>query len=72
MGFPGGSAIKILPVKQETHLDAGSIPKLGRSHAGRHGNPLRILAWRINLMDRRGVCGLQSMELPRVGHICSA
>ena len=27
--------------------DLGSIPELGRSPGGGHGNPLLILAWRI-------------------------
>ena len=31
--------------------DAGSIPELGRSTAGGHGNPLRY-SWLENLMDR--------------------
>ena len=39
-GLRGGSAIKSLPGMQETHLDAGSVPTLGRSLGGRHGNPL--------------------------------
>ena len=28
--------------------DAGSIPGLGRSPGGEHGNPFHILAWRIS------------------------
>ena len=39
--------------------DVGSIPGLGRSLGGRHGNPLQcILAWRIPWTKEPG--GLQS------------
>ena len=43
-GFPGGSEGK------ESACNAGdldSIPGLGRSLGGGHGNPLQYLAWRI-------------------------
>ena len=50
MGFPSGSAEK----NQESTCNAGntehagSIPGLGRSPRGEHGNPLQfVLAWRI-------------------------
>ena len=36
-GFPGGSVVKNVPAKAE---DMGSIPGLGRSPGGGHGNPL--------------------------------
>ena len=36
MDFPGGSVIKNLPANAG---DAGSIPGLGRSPGGGHGNP---------------------------------
>ena len=36
-GFPGSTVVKNLPAMQET----GSIPGLGRSPGGRHGNPLQ-------------------------------
>ena len=38
MGFPGGSAGKESACKAG---DLGSIPGLGRSPGGRHGNPLQ-------------------------------
>ena len=37
LGFPGGSAVKNPPASAG---DAGSIPGLGRSPGGGHGNPL--------------------------------
>ena len=52
-GFPGGSAVKNLPANVG---DVGSIPGLGRSPGGRHGNSL-ILAWRILWTEEPG--GLQ-------------
>ena len=48
LGFPGDSEDKESACKAG---DLGSIPGLGRSSRGGHGNPLRILAWRIS-MDR--------------------
>ena len=42
-GFPGGASGKEStpsPVKAEDIRDVGSIPGSGRSHGGRHGNPL--------------------------------
>ena len=44
---------KHLPASAGEVKDAGSIPGLGRSPGGGHGNPLSILAWRIP-MDRGG------------------
>ena len=49
-GFPGGSEVKNPPVNAEDEGDMGSIPGLGRSPRGGHGNPL----WHScleNLMD---------------------
>ena len=40
--FPGGSVVKDLPANAG---DASLIPE--RVPGERHGNPLRILAWRI-------------------------
>ena len=40
MGFPGGSAVKNLPSKQETWVDAGSILGSGRSPGEENSNPL--------------------------------
>ena len=41
MGFPGGTAVKNPPANAGDVRDAGSIPGLGRSLEGRHGNPLQ-------------------------------
>ena len=46
--------------------DAGSIPGLGRSPGGGHGNPLSVLAWRLPWTEEPG--GLQSIGLKRVRH----
>ena len=46
--------------------DVGLIPGPGRSTGGGHGNPSRILAWRIPWTEEPG--GLQSTGSERVGH----
>ena len=46
--------------------DAGSIPGLGRSPGGGHGNPPSILAWRISWTEEPG--RLQSIGSQRVRH----
>jgi len=38
--FPGGAKLKNLPANAVLR-DTGSIPRLGRSPGGRHGNPLQ-------------------------------
>ena len=43
-GFPGGSDGKESACNAG---DLGSIPGLGTSPGGGHGNPLQFLAWRI-------------------------
>ena len=48
LGFPGGSAEKNPPAKQE---DVGSIPGLGRSPGERNGNPFQYSCLG-NPMDR--------------------
>ena len=40
MGFPGGSVVKNPPANAGDAGDTGSIPGLGRSPEGGHGNPL--------------------------------
>ena len=62
MGFPGGSDDK----ESACHAgDLSSIPGLGRSPGGEHGNHPSLLAWRI-LMDRGAwqdtVMGLQRVR----------
>ena len=43
--------VKNLPVNAGDVKDVGSVPGLGRSPGGGHGNPLQYLAWIIP-MDR--------------------
>ena len=50
--------VKNLPINAG---DLCSIPWLGRSPGGGHGNPLSILAWRIPWTEEPG--GLQSKEI---------
>ena len=40
-GFPGGSVVKNPPANAGDIRDTGSIPGLGRSLGGGHGNPLQ-------------------------------
>ena len=46
--------------------DLGSIPGLGGSPEGGHGNHSSVLAWRILWTEEPD--GLSSTELQRVGH----
>ena len=41
MGFKGGSVVKNPPANAGDAEDLGSIPGLGRSPEGVHGNPLQ-------------------------------
>ena len=62
MSFPGGSS-------KESACNAGdlgSVPGLGRSTGGGHGNPLQYFCL-VNPLDR-GAGRLQSMGLRRVSH----
>ena len=52
MGFPVALVIKNLPANAGDVRDVGSIPGLGRSPAGGHGNPLQYSCLK-NPMDRR-------------------
>ena len=54
MGFPGGTDGKEYPNAGDIR-DESSVPGLGRSPEGGHGNPLSILAWSI-LMNRGVWC----------------
>ena len=59
--------VKNLPANTGNIRDVGSIPGLGRSPGGGHGNPLQcLLAWRIPGTGEPG--GLTSVGLLRVGH----
>jgi len=46
--------------------DLGSIPGLGRSPGGEHGNPFSILAWRMPM--NRGAWRATVHGPQRVGH----
>ena len=41
MGFPGGAGVKNPPANAGDVRDADSIPGLGRTPGGGHGNPLQ-------------------------------
>ena len=56
--------VKNLPANAGDKRDTGSIPGLGRSPEGGHGNPLQCSCLE-NPMDR-GACGLQFMRSQRV------
>ena len=64
-GFPGGSVVKNLPANAGDIRDAVSIPKLGRSPGGGHGNPLQ-LSWRIPRTEKPA--RLQSIGFQRAKH----
>ena len=46
--------VKNSPAKAGDLRDAGSIPGLGRSPGGGHGNALHILIWRIPWTEKPG------------------
>ena len=52
-GFPGGSVVKNTPANAGDARDMGSIPELGRSPGGGHGNPLQFSCLE-NPMNRGG------------------
>ena len=62
MGFPGGACQCRLDER-----DTGSIPGLGRSLAGGHGNPFQYSGLE-NPMDRGAWQGILSMGSQRVRH----
>ena len=41
LGFPGNAVVKSLPANARDARDSGSVPGLGRSPGGGHGNPLQ-------------------------------
>ena len=52
MGFPGGAGVKNPPANAGDIRDADSIPGLGRTPGGGHGNPLQYSCLE-NPNDRR-------------------
>ena len=65
MGFPGGSEGKESACNSG---DLGSIPGLGRSPGGGHGNPLQYSCLENLHPWTEEPGGLQSMGSQRVGH----
>ena len=63
MGFPSDSAVKNLPVMQETQVRSLGWENPLREHMATHSS---ILAWRIPWTEEPG--GLQSLGLHRVRH----
>ena len=59
--------IKSLPANAEDIRDASSVPGLGRSHGGGHGNPLQSSCLE-NPMERGAWWELESMGSQRVRH----
>ena len=58
--------VKNSPANTGDIRDVGLIPGVGRFPGGEHGNPLRILAWRIPWTEEPGE--LQSIGSHRVRH----
>ena len=58
--------VKNLPASAGDIKDAGSIPELGRSPGGEHGNPLKC-SFLENAMDRGATGRLQSIGSQSVG-----
>ena len=63
LGFPSGSAVKNLPVMQETRVQSLGQEDPPEKGMATHSN---VLAWRIPWTEEPG--GLQSIALQRVGH----
>ena len=63
LGFPGGSAVKNLPVIQETWVQSLGQEDALEEEMAAHSN---ILAWRISWPGKP--CRLQPMGLHRVRH----
>ena len=58
--------VKNPPAKAEDIRDTGSVPGLGRSPEGGHGNPLQYSCLENPWAEEPG--GLQSVEWQRVRH----
>ena len=61
--FPGGAMVKNLPTTAEEIRGLGSIPGLGRSPGGGHGNPLQYSCLE-NPMNR-GACDATVPEVTK-------
>ena len=64
MGFPGGILVKNLPANAADARDLGSIPWLGRSPGGGHGNPLQCSCLE-NSMDSGTWCAVHGVAESR-------
>ena len=67
MGFPGGTSGKNPPANSGNIRDTGSIPGLGRSLGGGHGNPLQY-SWLQTSMGRGAWWATVWGGCERVGH----
>ena len=64
--FPGGAVVKNPPANAGDVRDGASIPGLGRSPGGGHGNQLQCSFLENSWTEELG--RLQSMGLQKVGH----
>ena len=67
MDFPGGASGKEPTCQRRRHLDVGSIPGLGRSSEGGHGNPFQY-STHSRIPWTEGPGELQSTWSQRIGH----
>ena len=65
-GFPGGASGKESACNAGELRNMGSIPELGRSPGGGHGNPLQYSCLENSV--ERGACGLQFIGSQTVRH----
>ena len=65
-GFPGGARVKHLPDNAGGAGGLVSIPALGGSPRGGHGNPFQYSCLQNPMEEEFG--GLQSIGFQRVGH----
>ena len=69
MGFPGGAVFCTdSPVNSGDRGDEGSVPGLGRSPAGEHGNSLQY-SFLENPMDRRAWQGHKESDTTEVTYL---
>ena len=66
-GFPGSTSVKKQPANVGDLRDPGSIPGLGRSPGGGHGNPFQYSCLE-NPHGQQSLVSYSSQSLQRVGH----
>ena len=54
--------VKNLPANAGDVRNRGSVPELGRSIGGGHGNPLQYSCWRIPLAVQRSLVGYSPQD----------